>query len=90
MPAPMGGSLPQCACSCPNGRFCAHAPASQTDDGGFLAQCAYPAGRAPRRASLANCCCHWRLKEPRAHHWALKTDLQPGELVANPLIRMLK
>ena len=45
--------------------------------------------RAPRRAPLANCCCHWRLKEPRAHHWALKTDLQLGELVANPLIRTL-
>lgn len=47
LPAPMGGSLPQCACSYPNGRFCAHAPASRADDGGSLPQCAYPARRAP-------------------------------------------
>ena len=54
LPAPMGGSLPQCACSCPNGRFRAHVPASRTDDGGSLPQCDCPARRAPGPAPGAS------------------------------------
>ncbi|EFW09736.1 hypothetical protein HMPREF9005_1291 [Actinomyces sp. oral taxon 178 str. F0338] len=41
VPAPMGGSV-------------AHAPASRTDDGGSLPQCAYPARRAPGPAPGAS------------------------------------
>ncbi|EJF45922.1 hypothetical protein HMPREF1317_0611 [Schaalia georgiae F0490] len=44
-------NLPQCGLTCPNGRICAHAPASRTDDGGSLPQCAFPARRAPLGAS---------------------------------------